>query len=64
MAINGRDCSTQRRFQKIFEEGPPTIAKEDTFLEMQRAAQRLTQQIGYIGAGTVEYVMGHHPPPN
>jgi acetyl-CoA carboxylase/biotin carboxylase 1 len=56
VAINGRDCSTQRRFQKIFEEGPPTIAKADTFLEMQRAAQRLTQQIGYIGAGTVEYL--------
>ena len=56
VALNGRDCSTQRRFQKIFEEGPPTIAKPDTFLEMQRAAQRLTQEIGYQGAGTVEYL--------
>lgn len=56
VALNGRDCSTQRRFQKIFEEGPPTIAKPDTFKEMQRAAQRLTQSIGYIGAGTVEYL--------
>lgn len=54
--MNGRDCSTQRRFQKIFEEGPPSIAKPDTFKEMQRAAQRLTQSIGYIGAGTVEYL--------
>jgi acetyl-CoA carboxylase/biotin carboxylase 1 len=56
VAANGRDCSTQRRFQKIFEEGPPTIVKPDTFLEMQRAAQRLTQSIGYQGAGTVEYL--------
>ena len=56
VALNGRDCSTQRRFQKIFEEGPPTIAKPDTFKEMQRAAQRLTQNIGYVGAGTVEYL--------
>jgi len=56
VALNGRDCSTQRRFQKIFEEGPPTIAKPDSFKEMQRAAQRLTQSIGYIGAGTVEYL--------
>ncbi|CAJ1961615.1 unnamed protein product [Cylindrotheca closterium] len=56
VALNGRDCSTQRRFQKIFEEGPPTIAKPETFKEMQRAAQRLTQNIGYIGAGTVEYL--------
>jgi acetyl-CoA carboxylase/biotin carboxylase 1 len=56
VAANGRDCSTQRRFQKIFEEGPPTIVKPETFKEMQRAAQRLTQNIGYIGAGTVEYL--------
>jgi len=56
VALNGRDCSTQRRFQKIFEEGPPVIAPRDTFREMEKAAQRLTQQIGYIGAGTVEYL--------
>jgi acetyl-CoA carboxylase/biotin carboxylase 1 len=56
VALNGRDCSTQRRFQKIFEEGPPVIAPRETFREMERAAQRLTQSIGYIGAGTVEYL--------
>ncbi|GKY96268.1 hypothetical protein MPSEU_000586300 [Mayamaea pseudoterrestris] len=56
IALNGRDCSTQRRFQKIFEEGPPTIAKRETFKQMELAAQRLTQQIGYVGAGTVEYL--------
>ncbi|CAE7201368.1 cut6 [Symbiodinium necroappetens] len=42
LALNGRDCSTQRCFQKIFEEGPPTIAKPDVFHEMERAAMRLT----------------------
>mmetsp|Transcript_69508 Transcript_69508/g.77743 ORF Transcript_69508/g.77743 Transcript_69508/m.77743 type:complete len:2082 (-) Transcript_69508:1966-8211(-) len=56
VALSGRDCSTQRRFQKIFEEGPPSIAKPETFKEMQLAAQRLTQSIGYVGAGTVEYL--------
>ena len=56
VALNGRDCSTQRRFQKIFEEGPPIIAKADTFRKMELSAQRLTQEIGYIGAGTVEYL--------
>jgi acetyl-CoA carboxylase/biotin carboxylase 1 len=56
VAINGRDCSTQRRFQKIFEEGPPIVAKPDTFKRMEKAAQRLTQSIGYTGAGTVEYL--------
>merc|ERR1719191_1302695 len=56
LALNGRDCSTQRRFQKIFEEGPPCIAPKEVFKEMELAAQRLTQSIGYIGAGTVEYL--------
>ena len=56
IALNGRDCSTQRRFQKIFEEGPPIVAPREVFREMELAAQRLTQSIGYIGAGTVEYL--------
>lgn len=56
VALNGRDCSTQRRFQKIFEEGPPIVVPKDTFREMERAAQRLTQNLGYVGAGTVEYL--------
>jgi acetyl-CoA carboxylase / biotin carboxylase 1 len=56
VALNGRDCSTQRRFQKIFEEGPPSIAPVEVFREMELAAQRLTKSIGYIGAGTVEYL--------
>ena len=56
VALNGRDCSTQRRFQKIFEEGPPIIAPREVFRQMELSAQRLTQSIGYIGAGTVEYL--------
>ncbi|MDA9080702.1 acetyl-CoA carboxylase biotin carboxylase subunit family protein [Candidatus Dependentiae bacterium] len=56
VALSGRDCSTQRRFQKIFEEGPPSIAEPQVFREMEKAAQRLTRNIGYIGAGTVEYL--------
>jgi acetyl-CoA carboxylase/biotin carboxylase 1 len=56
VALNGRDCSTQRRFQKIFEEGPPVVAPKEIFRQMERSAQRLTQSIGYIGAGTVEYL--------
>ena len=39
-----------------FEEGPPIIAPLETFREMELAAMRLTQAIGYSGAGTVEYL--------
>jgi acetyl-CoA carboxylase/biotin carboxylase 1 len=35
IALGGRDCSTQRRFQKIFEEGPPVIADDQIFIDMQ-----------------------------
>jgi len=56
IALGGRDCSTQRRFQKIFEEGPPIIAPDDIFVEMMRAACRLCNTLGYQSAGTVEYL--------
>ena len=53
VALNGRDCSTQRRFQKIFEEGPPVVSDEDVFIDMQRAAVNLCRSLGYQSAGTV-----------
>uniref|UniRef100_A0A7S3K3Q2 Acetyl-CoA carboxylase n=1 Tax=Aureoumbra lagunensis TaxID=44058 RepID=A0A7S3K3Q2_9STRA len=61
IALNGRDCSTQRRFQKIFEEGPPTkptggIAVKSIFDDMQTRAKDIVRSIGYVGAGTVEYL--------
>ncbi|KAG1864845.1 acetyl-CoA carboxylase [Suillus subluteus] len=53
ISLFGRDCSVQRRHQKIIEEAPVTIAKEDTFEQMERAA------FGYVSAGTVEYLYSH-----
>jgi acetyl-CoA carboxylase / biotin carboxylase 1 len=54
ISLFGRDCSVQRRHQKIIEEAPVTIAKQDTFGEMERAAVRLAELVGYVSAGTVE----------
>jgi len=54
ISLFGRDCSVQRRHQKIIEEAPVTIAKEDTFEKMERAAVRLSKLVGYVSAGTVE----------
>ncbi|KAA1468959.1 acetyl CoA carboxylase [Dentipellis sp. KUC8613] len=59
ISLFGRDCSVQRRHQKIIEEAPVTIAKPDTFEEMERAAVRLAKLVGYVSAGTVEYLYSH-----
>ncbi|KAG6886203.1 hypothetical protein C0993_010765 [Termitomyces sp. T159_Od127] len=56
ISLFGRDCSVQRRHQKIIEEAPVTIAKEDTFEQMEKAAVRLSKLVGYVSAGTVEYL--------
>jgi acetyl-CoA carboxylase/biotin carboxylase 1 len=59
IALSGRDCSVQRRFQKIIEEGPPvacTVAQPDVWVEMERAAVRLAKAVNYVNAGTVEYL--------
>ncbi|EUD69224.1 biotin carboxylase subunit-acetyl CoA carboxylase [Plasmodium inui San Antonio 1] len=55
-SLSGRDCTTQRRFQKIFEEGPPSVVPPDIFREMEKASIRLTKMIKYRGAGTIEYL--------
>ncbi len=52
----GRDCSIQRRHQKIIEEGPVVAAPPDVWRRMEQSAVRLAKEVGYVGAGTVEYL--------
>ncbi|CAD6505359.1 BgTH12-00850 [Blumeria graminis f. sp. triticale] len=59
ISLFGRDCSVQRRHQKIIEEAPVTIAKTSTFQDMEKAAVRLGRLVGYVSAGTVEYLYSH-----
>jgi acetyl-CoA carboxylase/biotin carboxylase 1 len=59
ISLFGRDCSVQRRHQKIIEEAPATIAKPITFQAMERAAVSLGKLVGYVSAGTVEYLYSH-----
>jgi len=56
IALNGRDCSVQRRHQKIIEEGPPVAADPKVWIEMEKAAVALAKAVGYANAGTVEYL--------
>jgi acetyl-CoA carboxylase/biotin carboxylase 1 len=60
ISLFGRDCSVQRRHQKIIEEAPVTVASAETFRAMEKAAVSLGKLVGYVSAGTVEYLYSHH----
>ncbi len=52
-----RECSVQRRFQKIVEEAPSPFVAEALRAQLGAAAVEAGRAIGYVGAGTVEFVM-------
>ncbi|HEX3487992.1 MAG TPA: biotin carboxylase N-terminal domain-containing protein, partial [Streptosporangiaceae bacterium] len=52
-----RECSIQRRYQKIIEEAPSPAVDERLRAELGAAAVTAAKAIGYVGAGTVEFVM-------
>jgi len=60
-----RDCSLQRRMQKVIEEAPAPGMPEDMRRMMGEAAVRAAKAIGYAGAGTIEFIVdsskGLHP---
>lgn len=56
ISLFGRDCSIQRRHQKIIEEAPAIIANQETFRDMEKAAVRLARMVKYESTGTVEYL--------
>lgn len=51
-----RECSLQRRHQKIFEECPPAAASPALLEALTQAALKLTRQVGYRNAGTIEFL--------
>jgi len=55
--LGERDCSIQRRHQKLIEESPSPIISRKQRDEMGRAAIRLLKEAGYTNAGTVEFVI-------
>ncbi|CEF71468.1 Carboxyl transferase domain and Biotin/lipoyl attachment domain and Carbamoyl-phosphate synthetase large subunit-like, ATP-binding domain and Carbamoyl-phosphate synthase, large subunit, N-terminal domain and Biotin carboxylase, C-terminal domain and Single hybrid motif domain and Rudiment single hybrid motif domain and ATP-grasp fold domain and Acetyl-coenzyme A carboxyltransferase, N-terminal domain and Acetyl-coenzyme A carboxyltransferase, C-terminal domain and Biotin carboxylation domain and Acetyl-Co len=54
--IYTRDCSIQRRCQKIIEEAPACIVPSSILYNMQRDAVNMAKKVGYVSAGTVEYM--------
>ena len=57
--IGERDCSIQRRHQKLIEEAPSPAIDEKTRKEMGAAAVRAAKAINYEGAGTCEFLLDH-----
>ncbi|MBM4446691.1 MAG: ATP-grasp domain-containing protein [Chloroflexi bacterium] len=55
-----RECSVQRRHQKVIEESPSPFATPELRLGLRQAAKRLAQELGYSNAGTVEFVVDKH----
>ncbi|WP_152365378.1 biotin carboxylase N-terminal domain-containing protein [Microlunatus speluncae] len=58
-ALGVRDCSVQRRNQKIIEESASPVLSAEQVAELKSSAERLALKVGYRGAGTVEFL--YHP---
>ena len=54
--MHERDCSMQRRYQKIIEESPAPNIELSIIESMSKAAVELSSNVNYEGAGTVEFI--------
>ena len=60
VSLGERECSLQRRHQKVVEEAPSPIVTAELRKKMSEAAVRLARAGGYVNAGTVEFLVDQH----
>ncbi|HEV7897388.1 MAG TPA: biotin carboxylase N-terminal domain-containing protein [Planosporangium sp.] len=58
IVVGTRDCSLQRRHQKLVEEAPAPFLTDDQRVQIHSSAKAICREAGYHGAGTVEYLVG------
>ncbi|MGN6752233.1 MAG: acetyl/propionyl/methylcrotonyl-CoA carboxylase subunit alpha [Intrasporangium sp.] len=58
VVVSTRDCSLQRRNQKLVEEAPAPFLSEAQHAELLRASKAILKEAGYVGAGTCEFLVG------
>ncbi|MFB7831273.1 acetyl/propionyl/methylcrotonyl-CoA carboxylase subunit alpha [Streptomyces sp. NPDC056056] len=58
VVVSTRDCSLQRRHQKLVEEAPAPFLTEAQNAELYAASKAILKEAGYVGAGTVEFLVG------
>jgi acetyl-CoA/propionyl-CoA carboxylase biotin carboxyl carrier protein len=58
VVVGTRDCSLQRRFQKLVEEAPAPFLTDEQRRTIHEAAKAICKEAGYHGAGTVEFLVG------
>jgi acetyl-CoA/propionyl-CoA carboxylase biotin carboxyl carrier protein len=56
--VSTRDCSLQRRHQKLVEEAPAPFLSPEQTAELYRASRAILREAGYVGAGTCEFLVG------
>lgn len=58
VVISSRDCSLQRRHQKLVEEAPAPFLSDEQNAELYRSSKAIMKEAGYVGAGTCEFLVG------